>query len=120
MLYRYCLRWDLGFSYEECGHVLKGDSGQLTPGRQKILVKDRTAFILAPKKELDPNTYTIHGPEDLSNLPFTLTLEPTPLETMTLIERGQMGSAALYIGLSVALSVLGLAMGLWLMRSLVA
>ena len=42
------------------------------------------------------------------------------LETMTLIERGQVGSAALYIGLSVALSVLGLAMGLWLMRSLVA
>lgn len=78
LLYRYCLRWDLGFSYEECGHVLKGDSGQLTPGRQKILVKDRTAFILAPKKELDPNTYTIHGPEDLSNLPFALTLKPTP------------------------------------------
>ena len=78
LLYRYCLRWDLGFSYDECGHVLMGDSGQLTPGRQKILVKDRTAFILAPKKELDLNTYTIHGPEDLSNLPFALTLRPTP------------------------------------------
>ena len=38
------------------------------------------------------------------------------LETVTLIERGQMGLAALYIALSVAGSVGGLMLGLWLGR----
>ena len=38
------------------------------------------------------------------------------LETVTLIERGQMGLAALYVGLSVAGSVGGLMLGLWLGR----
>ena len=40
------------------------------------------------------------------------------LETMTLIERGDMGHAVLYVLASVLLSVLGLALGLWLMRGL--
>ena len=40
------------------------------------------------------------------------------LETMTLIERGQTGAAATYIALSVGLSVLGLAAGLWLARGI--
>ena len=39
------------------------------------------------------------------------------LETMTLIERGQITSAALYVGLSVGLSVGGLALGLIAARS---
>ena len=39
------------------------------------------------------------------------------LETMTLIERGQVGSAMLYVLLSVGLSVGGLALGLLLARS---
>jgi CrcB protein len=38
------------------------------------------------------------------------------LETVTLIERGQMGLAALYVGLSVLGSVGGLMLGLWLGR----
>ncbi len=38
------------------------------------------------------------------------------LEAVTLIERGATGQAALYMGLSVALSVLGLMAGLWMMR----
>ncbi|WP_439124916.1 fluoride efflux transporter CrcB [Marivita sp.] len=42
------------------------------------------------------------------------------LETMTLIERGQVGSAMLYVVLSVALSVGGLALGLLLARSVFA
>ncbi|MDW4500458.1 fluoride efflux transporter CrcB [Sulfitobacter sp. D35] len=42
------------------------------------------------------------------------------LETMTLIERGQVGYAGLYVLLSVALSVLGLALGLWLTREALA
>jgi CrcB protein len=42
------------------------------------------------------------------------------LETMTLIERGQTGSAMLYVALSVALSVGGLALGLFLARSIFA
>ncbi|PRY74287.1 camphor resistance protein CrcB [Marivita geojedonensis] len=42
------------------------------------------------------------------------------LETMTLIERGNMGSAALYVALSVGLSVGGLALGLLTARSVFA
>ncbi|MEL7166022.1 MAG: fluoride efflux transporter CrcB [Pseudomonadota bacterium] len=38
------------------------------------------------------------------------------LETMTLIERGAMGQAALYVTLSVGLSVLGLFLGLMIAR----
>ncbi|MEO0669269.1 MAG: fluoride efflux transporter CrcB [Pseudomonadota bacterium] len=41
------------------------------------------------------------------------------LETMTLIERGAAGQAALYIALSVGLSVGGLALGLMLARGVV-
>ena len=40
------------------------------------------------------------------------------LETLTLIERGQIGSAALYVVLSVGLSIGALALGLWLMRGI--
>lgn len=39
------------------------------------------------------------------------------LETMTLIERGHFTSASVYVLLSVVLSVGGLALGLWLARS---
>ncbi|WP_439120057.1 fluoride efflux transporter CrcB [Marivita sp.] len=42
------------------------------------------------------------------------------LETMTLIERGQMGSAMLYVVLSVVLSVGGLALGLLVARGVFA
>ncbi len=38
------------------------------------------------------------------------------LEAVTLIERGQIGSAATYVALSVGLSILGLMLGLWLAR----
>lgn len=40
------------------------------------------------------------------------------LETVNLIERGQIGSAALYVALSVALSILGLMAGLLLARGI--
>ena len=39
------------------------------------------------------------------------------LETVTLIERGALGQAALYVGASVGLSVAGLAAGVALMRA---
>ena len=42
------------------------------------------------------------------------------LETVTLMERGQVGAAALYVGLSVGLSLLGLTLGLWLARGILA
>ena len=42
------------------------------------------------------------------------------LETVTLYERGDVGLAALYVGLSVALSVLGLVAGLFVARGLLA
>ena len=38
------------------------------------------------------------------------------LETVTLLERGQIGSAAAYVALSVGLSIIGLMLGLWLAR----
>ena len=40
------------------------------------------------------------------------------LEAVTLIERGQIGSAALYVALSVTLSILGLMLGLLLARGI--
>lgn len=42
------------------------------------------------------------------------------LETMTLVERGDIGAAGLYVALSVGLSVGGLMLGLWLARGVVA
>ena len=42
------------------------------------------------------------------------------LEAVTLYERGDVGQAALYVGLSVALSILGLMAGLWLGRAIFA
>jgi len=38
------------------------------------------------------------------------------LETVNLMERGQFGFAALYVALSVGLSIMGLMLGLWLAR----
>lgn len=40
------------------------------------------------------------------------------LETVTLVERGQIGAAAAYVALSVGLSILGLVAGLWLARGI--
>lgn len=40
------------------------------------------------------------------------------LEAYTLIERGQLGSAALYISLSVCLSIAGLVAGIWFARGI--
>ena len=42
------------------------------------------------------------------------------LEAVTLYERGALGQAALYVALSVGLSIGGLFAGLWLMRSVLA
>lgn len=42
------------------------------------------------------------------------------LETMTLIERGQVGSAMVYVGLSVGVSIIGLALGLFIARGMIA
>ena len=38
------------------------------------------------------------------------------LETVTLMERGQIGAAAGYVALSVGLSIIGLMLGLWFAR----
>lgn len=38
------------------------------------------------------------------------------LEAVTLMERGQLGLAGVYVALSVGLSVLGLLLGLWMAR----
>ena len=42
------------------------------------------------------------------------------LETVTLFERGQIGQAALYVALSVGLSIAGLVLGVWLARGIFA
>ena len=41
------------------------------------------------------------------------------LETVVLFERGQVGAAALYVLLSVGLSILGLVVGLWMARAMI-
>ena len=41
------------------------------------------------------------------------------LEAVTLYERGDVGQAALYVALSVVLSIAGLIMGLWVARSVI-
>lgn len=42
------------------------------------------------------------------------------LETVTLMERGQIAAAGAYVGLSVVLSIGGLMLGLWIARGLFA
>lgn len=42
------------------------------------------------------------------------------LETVTLMERGQIGTAGLYVALSVGLSIAGLMAGLWMARGVFA
>ncbi|GAB5449525.1 fluoride efflux transporter CrcB [Gymnodinialimonas sp.] len=42
------------------------------------------------------------------------------LETVTLYERGDLGQAALYVALSVGLSIVGLMAGLWVARGIFA
>ncbi len=42
------------------------------------------------------------------------------LEVLTLIEQGDIAAALLYVGLSVGLSIGALALGLWLMRGVLA
>lgn len=42
------------------------------------------------------------------------------LETVTLIERGQIAAAGAYVALSVALSLCGLMLGLWIARGIFA
>ena len=42
------------------------------------------------------------------------------LEAVTLWEKGDVGAAALYVGLSVAGSIFGLVVGLWVMRGVLA
>lgn len=42
------------------------------------------------------------------------------LDTVALIERGEVGAAAIYVVASVGLSVLGLAAGMWAMRAWLA
>lgn len=42
------------------------------------------------------------------------------LETVNLMERGQMGAAGLYVALSVGLSIAGLMAGLWMARGVFA
>jgi CrcB protein len=42
------------------------------------------------------------------------------LEAVTLYERGDVGQAALYVALSVGLSITGLVAGLWLARAVFA
>ena len=42
------------------------------------------------------------------------------LEAYTLFERGHLGQAGLYVGLSVIVSITALILGVWLMRSILA
>ena len=69
------------------------------------------------------------GQKSLTHLnPFVLTgllggfttFSAFSLEAYTLFERGQMGQAGLYVGLSVVASIAALIAGVWLMRNILA
>ncbi len=79
LLYRLCTGIDARLSFEEIGHVLEGTNGQMTEGRTHLLVKDRDAFIIAPRYTVDKQIYTIEKATDLHQLPFDLKLTKTPL-----------------------------------------
>lgn len=79
LLYRVCTGIDARLSFEEIGHVLEGASGQRTEGRTHLLVKDREAFIIAPRYVMDRRSYQITCEADLATLPFRLSLTKTPI-----------------------------------------
>ncbi len=78
LLWRFCLSIDAGLSYEEVGHVLKGEIGQRTAGRTHLLIKDRGQFIVGPNVPVDRKEYTITTLEELGHLPFELQFIATP------------------------------------------
>lgn len=64
---------------------------------------------------------THHGPFVMTGIlgGFT-TFSAFSLETVTLMERGQIAAASAYVALSVGLSIGGLMLGLWIARGIFA
>ncbi|MDG1527345.1 MAG: tRNA lysidine(34) synthetase TilS [Schleiferiaceae bacterium] len=77
LLYKLAQQTDSGFNFEEVGHVLRGDVGQMTRGKNHLLIKDREFFFLVPAYEKDTRVYFIDSFEALDQLPFQLHLEKT-------------------------------------------
>lgn len=95
LLYRVSTGVDSKLSFEEIGHVLRGESGQQTSGRTHILIKDREHFILAPRYQKDKTVYRIEQEEDLEKLPFNLRFEKVErAEVDFSAEKDWLGAAA--------------------------
>ena len=80
LLYRFAKRLDAGFSFQEIGHVLTGDSGQRTLGNSHLLIKDRGQFIFGPIQPIDNREYEVKNIHDTSHLPFDLRFTPKAIE----------------------------------------
>jgi tRNA(Ile)-lysidine synthase len=80
LLYRFARRLDAGFSFQEIGHVLSGDSGQRTLGKSHLLIKDRGQFIIGPIHPIDDKKYEVKNIHDTSHLPFDLRFIPKAIE----------------------------------------
>jgi tRNA(Ile)-lysidine synthase len=78
LLYKLAQQIDSGFNFEEVGHVLRGEVGQMTRGRNYMLIKDRKLFYLVPSYEKDTKEYIVRNFESLDELPFQLRLEKVP------------------------------------------
>jgi tRNA(Ile)-lysidine synthase len=87
LLYKLAQQIDSGFNFEEVGHVLRGEVGQMTRGRNYMLIKDRELFYLVPTYERDTREYTISKFETLDQLPFRLQLEKMPKSNCIFDER---------------------------------
>ncbi|MCH1534821.1 MAG: tRNA lysidine(34) synthetase TilS [Schleiferiaceae bacterium] len=75
LLYKLAQQIDAGFNFEEIGHVLRGEVGQMTRGRSKTLIKDRELFYLVPSYKKDTQVYTINSIEALHQLPVQVHLK---------------------------------------------
>lgn len=74
LFYQLCKSIDIGFSFDEVGHVLRGESGQRVYGNRWMLVRDRKVFYLSKHEPLDKNVYRIDHLDELSSLPFKLSM----------------------------------------------
>ena len=83
LLYKLAQQTDSGFNFEEVGHVLRGDVGQMTRGKNHLLIKDREFFFLVPAYEKDTRVYSIDSFEALEKS----TILTPKLERVSLISK---------------------------------
>ncbi|MEY2963543.1 MAG: tRNA(Ile)-lysidine synthase [Bacteroidota bacterium] len=94
LLYHVVRDVDQGFSFEEVGHVLVGDSSQRTQGKQWELIKDRKHFYISPIRAIDKEVYIVNSWAELVQFPIGLEVSEHPASAVNFNEPGQWMSAA--------------------------